>query len=1001
MYLRKLLQTICLPVLLLFSVVVFAQTKTVTGRVTDATGKAVSGASVIIKGQARGVMTSEDGTYSIPVPANATSIIVSSVGFTPQEISIAGKTTVDATLQSTAANMNEVVVVAYGTRRRGDLTASVTSISAKDFQKGQVSSSEQLLQGKVAGLQVTSGGGSAGGGSRIRIRGGASLNASNDPLVVIDGVPTEGNSIAGSSNVLNTINPNDIESISVLKDASATALYGSRASNGVLIITTKKGAAGKLRFNFNTRASVGIIGKKVAVLTGDQVRAIINADAVATGNNTYKALLGTANTDWQDQIYQKAFGSDNNLSAAGTYANVPYRISLGYLSQDGILKTDHFNRVTSTLNLSPKFFTNHLTANIAAKFSRTGNRFADGGAVGNAINYDPTQPVYTKNRFGGYYEWLQPNGLPIDLSNRNPLALLELRDNRSNVNRFIGNVQLDYKLHFLPDLHVLLNLGMDRIHGEGHDFQDSAMATVYKTGGRRVPFYQQTQTNTLADISLTYAKELPALKSKFDALLLHSYQDFTTDVYNYPAFSYRAIADPNKPGKKDTIQGSEPTFATDKPQFRLESYLARVNLTVYNNFLLTGSLRRDASSRFAPENRVGYFPAAAVAVKLRELVFGNVRPISDLKLRFSWGQTGQQNTGSDYYGYLPRYARSTGTAQYQFGNNFYSFLRPGAYDRDRRWESTTTTNLGLDFGFFGNRISGSVDLYKKKTKDLLSVVPVAPGTNFDIQLLTNVGNMENRGVEFTLNTNVVRNRNFSWDLNFNATVNETKITNLLQYPDPSFKGIDVSGIGGGTGNKIGKYIVGEAPYSFFVFKQIYDRLGKPIEGLYEDVNRDGVVDDNDRYLYKKPAPDALIGASTQFTYKKLTLSAAGHASLGNYLYNNYFSNAGVLNSIKNPLNFIGNATVNYLESGFLNNRYLTDYYIENASFFRLDHISVDYNLGRVTKNLSGVRIGASVQNVFVVTKYKGLDPENSNDTGTDNNIYPRPRTYSLSVNLDF
>ncbi|WP_162944490.1 SusC/RagA family TonB-linked outer membrane protein [Flavisolibacter nicotianae] len=990
-----------MPVLLLFSVVVFAQTKTVTGRVTDATGKAVSGASVIIKGQARGVMTSEDGTYSIPVPANATSIIVSSVGFTPQEISIAGKTTVDATLQSTAANMNEVVVVAYGTRRRGDLTASVTSISAKDFQKGQVSSSEQLLQGKVAGLQVTSGGGSAGGGSRIRIRGGASLNASNDPLVVIDGVPTEGNSIAGSSNVLNTINPNDIESISVLKDASATALYGSRASNGVLIITTKKGAAGKLRFNFNTRASVGIIGKKVAVLTGDQVRAIINADAVATGNNTYKALLGTANTDWQDQIYQKAFGSDNNLSAAGTYANVPYRISLGYLSQDGILKTDHFNRVTSTLNLSPKFFTNHLTANIAAKFSRTGNRFADGGAVGNAINYDPTQPVYTKNRFGGYYEWLQPNGLPIDLSNRNPLALLELRDNRSNVNRFIGNVQLDYKLHFLPDLHVLLNLGMDRIHGEGHDFQDSAMATVYKTGGRRVPFYQQTQTNTLADISLTYAKELPALKSKFDALLLHSYQDFTTDVYNYPAFSYRAIADPNKPGKKDTIQGSEPTFATDKPQFRLESYLARVNLTVYNNFLLTGSLRRDASSRFAPENRVGYFPAAAVAVKLRELVFGNVRPISDLKLRFSWGQTGQQNTGSDYYGYLPRYARSTGTAQYQFGNNFYSFLRPGAYDRDRRWESTTTTNLGLDFGFFGNRISGSVDLYKKKTKDLLSVVPVAPGTNFDIQLLTNVGNMENRGVEFTLNTNVVRNRNFSWDLNFNATVNETKITNLLQYPDPSFKGIDVSGIGGGTGNKIGKYIVGEAPYSFFVFKQIYDRLGKPIEGLYEDVNRDGVVDDNDRYLYKKPAPDALIGASTQFTYKKLTLSAAGHASLGNYLYNNYFSNAGVLNSIKNPLNFIGNATVNYLESGFLNNRYLTDYYIENASFFRLDHISVDYNLGRVTKNLSGVRIGASVQNVFVVTKYKGLDPENSNDTGTDNNIYPRPRTYSLSVNLDF
>jgi iron complex outermembrane receptor protein len=1001
MYLRKLLQTICLPVLLFLSVAAFAQNKTVTGRVTDASGKGVAGASVIVKGQSRGVVTTEDGTYTISVPANASTLTISSVGFGTQEVPIAGKTTADVSLQSAAANMNEVVVVAYGTRRRGDLTASVTSISAKDFQKGQISSSEQLLQGKVAGLQVTSGGGSAGGGSRIRIRGGASLNASNDPLIVIDGVPVEGNGIAGTSNLLNTINPNDIESISVLKDASATALYGSRASNGVLIITTKKGVAGKVRFNFNTRASVGVIGKKVAVLTGDQVREIINADAAATGNNTYKNLLGAANTDWQDAIFQKAFGTDNNLSAAGTYANVPYRVSVGYLTQDGILKTDHFNRLSSALNLSPKFFDNHLTANIAAKFSRTGNRFADGGAVGNAINFDPTQPVYMKNRFGGYYEWLQANNLPIDLSNRNPLALLELRDNRSNVNRFIGNVQLDYKVHFLPDLHVLVNLGLDRSHGEGHDFQDSAMATVYKTGGYRTPLYQQTQINKLADVSLTYAKELTSLKSKFDVLLLHSYQDFYWDVYNYPSFSYRAIADPANPARKDTIATSIPTFATDKPQYRLESYLGRVNMTIANNLLLTGSLRRDASSRFAPENRVGYFPAAAVALKLRELLLQNVRVVSDLKLRFSWGQTGQQNIGSDYYGYLPRYSRSTNTAQYQFGNTFYSFLRPGAYDRNRNWETTTTTNLGLDFGFFGNRLSGSVDVYKKNTKDLLSTIPVAPGTNFDIQLLTNVGNMENRGLEFTLNANVIRGKDFNWDLNFNATVSESKITNLLQYPDPGFKGIDVSGISGGTGNRIGKFAVGEAPYSFFVYKQIYDKTGKPIEGLYEDINRDGAVDDNDRYLNKKPAPDALLGASTQFSYKRLSLSTAGHASLGNYLYNNYFSNAGVLNAIKNPLNFIGNATVNYLESGFLNNRYLSDYYIENASFFRLDHITADYNFGRIAKNISNLRIGASVQNVVVITKYKGLDPENSGDAGTDNNIYPRPRTYSLSVNLDF
>lgn len=1000
MYVKKLLHAISLPVLLLFSILVFAQSRTITGRVADATGKGVAGASVTVKGQTIGVTTGEDGTYSVAVPADATTLTISSVGFGAQEVTIAGRTTVDIVLQASAVNMNEIVVVAYGTRRRGDLTASVTSVTAKDFQKGQVASSEQLLMGKVAGLQVTPGGGSAGGGSKIRIRGGASLNASNDPLIVIDGVPVEGNGIAGSGNLLNTINPNDIEAISVLKDAAATALYGSRASNGVLIITTKRGSAGKPRFNFNTRASVGQIVNKVDVLTGDEIRTIINNDAALTGNNTYKNLLGTANTDWQEQIFQNAFATDNNFSVAGTYKILPYRFSLGYLSQDGILKTDHFNRFSTALNLTPRFFDNHLSVNVATKFSRTGNTFADGGAIGNAVTFDPTQPVYANNKFGGYYEWMQSNGFPINLSNRNPLALLELRDNTSNVNRFIGNVQLDYKLHFLPDVHVLLNVGMDRTHGQGNDNIDSLLATNYVTGGRRTN-YQQTQMNRLADVSLTYAKELPSLRSKFDVLLLHSYQDFYTDVYNYPAFSYRAIADPNTPAKKDTIQNSEPAFATDKPQYRLESYLARVNFTILNNYLLTASLRRDASSKFSPENRVGYFPAAAVAWKVKEDLLDNVSAVSDLKLRFSWGVTGQQNIG-DYYGYLPRYSRSVNRgAYYQFGDTFYEFLRPGAYDPARKWETTTTTNLGLDFGFLGNRISGSVDLYKKETKDLLSVVDVAPGSNFDIQLLTNVGNMENRGVEVVLNANPVRSRDFSWDLSMNVTFNETKITNLQRYPDPSFGGINVSGISGGTGNQIGKFIVGYAPYTFNMFKQIYNKEGQPIEGLYEDINRDGSVDEADRYLYKKPAPDALVGVSTQLAYKKLTLSTAGHGMFGNYLYNNYFSNAGVIRAIKNPINFIGNASRNFLETGFDNNRYTSDYFIENASFIRLDHITLDYNLGRFGRSISNVRVGASVQNVFFVTKYRGLDPENASDSGVDNNIYPRPRTYSLNLNLDF
>ncbi|MCY7421665.1 MAG: SusC/RagA family TonB-linked outer membrane protein [Chitinophagaceae bacterium] len=855
MILKRLLYAFILPLLVCLQV--GAQERIVTGTVTDSkSGAVIINASVLIKGTNKGTQTEADGTFRIVASGSANTLIVSSVGFTRMEVPI-GSGPVSVKLEASNASLNEVVVVAYGTRKKGDLTGAVTSISAKDFQKGNIASSEQLLQGKVAGLQVTSGGGSAGGGSRIRIRGGASLNASNDPLIVIDGVPVEGNGIAGSANLLNTINPNDIESMSVLKDASATALYGSRASNGVIIITTKKGASGKVKFNFNTQESVSVIGKKVEVLTGDQVRSIINADATATAN-IYKKLLGSANTDWQKEIYQKAVSTDNNLSASGSIGKVPFRASVGYLGQKGILRTDKFQRYSSSLNLNPKLFDNHLAINIAMKGVQTKNNFADGGAIGNAVSFDPTQAVYAGNKYGGYYEWLQTDGKPIDLSNRNPLALLNLRDNTSTVNRFIGNVQVDYKLHFFPDLHVLANVGIDYAKGKGNDNVDSTLATNYKTGGRRT-YYDQKKNNTLADISLFYSKEISSLNSKIDVLVGHSYQDFYTDVKNYPSFSFRAIVDPSKPNKKDTIAGSEPTFLTDKPQYRLEAYFARLNLTVANNYLLTASLRRDASSKFSAENRVGYFPAFAAAWKLKDEFFKGARAVSDLKLRLGYGITGQQD-GIGYYSYLPRYSTSNLGASYQFGNTFYSYLRPEGYDPNIKWETTTTSNVGLDFGFANNRISGTVDVYFKKTKDLLSTVPVAPGGNFVNQITTNVGNLENKGIELTVNTIPIRNSDVTWELGFNYTYNKTKITNLLKQNDPNFKGIDVSGIGGGTGNNIGKFAVGYAPYTFNVYKQVYDKAtGAPIEGLYEDLNRDGQVNNDDRYYYKKPAPDVLLG----------------------------------------------------------------------------------------------------------------------------------------------
>ena len=809
-------------------------------------------------------------------------------------------------------------------------------------------------------------------------------------------MPVDNNNLPGSANLLNTINPNDIESMSVLKDASATALYGSRASNGVIIVTTKKGSKGKIKFNFNTQLSAGAIAKKVSVLTGDQIRTIINKDATATGSNTFKNILGTANTDWQNQIYQTAIGNDNNLSASGAVANIPFRISAGYLNQNGILKTDHFNRYSSSLNLSPKFFDDYLSINVNVKYSSTSNRFADQGAVGSAAAFDPTQSVYDAShngKWGGYYEWLQPGTtLPVDLATRNPLALLELRHNTSTTNRIIGNVQVDYKLHFFPDLHVQANVGLDNANGSGNDKRDSIMATDYKTAGRYA-YYKQGKQNKLAEVSLFYTKDLKSIKSKVDVLALHGYQDFTTNAYNYSSYGQNNIV----------IANSVPTFATDKPEYRLESYLSRLNYSYDNKYFLTASVRRDASSKFSPATRVGYFPAVSGAWKLKEDFFKNTNVLSDLKLRGSWGITGQQDisgTGGSFnplYPYLPVYSVSNSAAQYQFGNSFISYLRPGAYDPNIKWETTTTSNLGLDFGFFNNRISGSIEVYQKKTKDLLGAVPQAPGRNFDISIVTNIGNLESKGVEFVLNTTPVKTKEFTWDFGFNVAYNSDKITNL----GPS-KAIPQSNISGGTGNQVGIFDVGFAPFTFNVYQQVYDRKsGKLIEGLYEDRNRDGVVSAADEYYYKKPAPDVLLGINTQLFYQKWVLGLAAHGSFGNYLYNNYNSNSSVLRSIKNPINFIGNASINYLTTGFVNNQYLSDYYIENASYLRLDNINICFNAGKVFSKKASLRVTASVQNVFIITKYSGLDPENADPRGVDNNIYPRPRIFSLGCNLDF
>ncbi|GAA4342639.1 TonB-dependent receptor [Flaviaesturariibacter amylovorans] len=1013
-----------LPVLLvLFHVAAFAQTQ-VTGRVTDPNGAGLAGVTVTVKGQNVATSTNENGQYTLTVPANATTLVFSSVGFTSREEVLNGRSSINLNLAAAAGNLNEVVVVAYGTRRRGDLTSSVTQVTAKDFQKGFQPSAEQLLVGKVAGLQVTTGGGAAGTGSRIRIRGGSSLNGSNDPLVVIDGVPVLEGGVAGSQNILNTINPNDIESISVLKDASATALYGSRASNGVLIITTKKGTRGKVKFTFNTQASVQSLTKYAPVLSGDQVRDVIRRDMEATGDSTYFKKLGTANTNWQKEIYREAFGTDNTLGASGTIANVlPFRLSGGFTHQEGVLKNNSFERISTALNLSPKLLNDHLSVNLNAKFSNTKNNFSDQGAIGNAVFFDPTQPVLSGDakftRMGGYWEWTQPSDAawapivgafsPRALAPLNPVSLINTIDNKSTVNRFIGNLQLDYKLHFLPDLHLLANVGGDWSRGSGNNNRDSMSAAGLLGGGSRSN-YKQGQNNFLTDFQLFYQKEFKSIRTKFDVMVGHTFQEFSTDVYNFPSFSYRPIADPRTPGSE--IYNLRDTIANSKPRaedvrytdlYRLESYIGRVNFNINDKYLIQGVMRRDASSKLNPDGRVGYFPAVSVAWKLKQEFFKNVNFISDLKLRASWGETGNQ-ANLNYYSYIKRYTQGNQSAMYQFGGQFVQVLRPEGYVEDLRWETTQTTNLGLDFGFLNNRIAGSVDVYKRKGFDMLASVPIAPGANFTNEATKNVAAMDMEGFEVALNTVPVRTKDFNWDLNVNFSYNKRKITQLLDYNDPNFTGLPRGGIGIATGNFVSQWIVGSNPSEFYVLKQVYDQNGKPLEGVYEDLNRDGQVNLDDRYYHKQADPKLNVGFSTSVSYKKFTVGMAAHGSLGNYVFNQYDAGAGILSQFKNPTQITSNGSPSYLETGFRNNsnfQFLSDYFIQNASFLRIDNINLGYDLGRVFRSKVGMRINASIQNVAVITNYKGLDPEIADDFGRAGTIYPRPRVYTLGVNLDF
>ncbi len=977
MYCERLLKAIVFPCMLFFSITAFAQEKIITGKVTDPKdGSPMPGVSVTAKGSAAGTQTKADGTYRISVSPSTTILIFSFVGFDAQEISIDGRSSIDIQLAATNATLGEVVVTGYGTAKKKDLTGSITLITTKDFQKGPQTTPLQLIQGKAPGVQISTGNGMPGAGIYIRIRQGASLNASNAPLIVIDGVPLETGDISGVANPLSLLNPNDIESMNILKDASATAIFGNRASNGVIIITTKKGNSGKLKVSYNNNVTLSTVTKTADVLNTDEYKALV----MAQGTAAQKALLTSENTKWQDEIYRNALAIDNNISFTGGIKKFPYRLSLGYLTQDGILKTDNLQRGTMAINLNPKLLKNHLSIDVNMKNSVSRSRFANQGAIGAAVFFDPTKPVYdkTKPQYGGYWEW-ELNGLPNTLASKNPVSMLEQTSNVGTTYRSIGNIQFDYKLHFLPDLRANLNLGYDVSKGSGTSKTPATNASAFYTQGSQTK-YMQKRWNYLSDFYLNYMKVFS--KHRVDATAGYGWQDWTTYSPGYPTINGTGVI---------------PAGPPFKTQHTLLSMFGRVNYGYDDRYLLTASVRRDGSSRFSADNRWGWFPAVAIAWRLsRESFLRDSETISDLKLRLSWGRTGQQDVGSDYP-YLARYSLSDSSGMYQFGSNYYLLLRPEGYDENLQWETTETYNAGLDVGLFTGRVSFSIDAYFKRTKDLLAVISVPAGSNLTNQILTNVGNIENKGLEFSINATPVRNKDFTWDLAYNFTYNESEITNLSKIKDPNAIGNLVGGISGGVGNTIQVHTVGYAPSTFYVYKQVYDQNGKPIEALYVDQNKDGASDDKDKYRYKNPQPKYYMGLSSQFGYKKWSLSFAARASVGNYMYNNFHSNNGTYQNFGFP-NYLGNVAKDVLNTQFTVPRLWSDYYIENASFVRMDNINLGYNVGRICKNAT-LRISANVQNVFVITKYSGLDPEIP--SGIDNNFYPRPRNYSLGVNLDF
>ncbi|MEG1539088.1 MAG: TonB-dependent receptor [Muribaculaceae bacterium] len=999
---------------LCLSLPALAQKIAVQGTVVDDAGEPLIGANVVPKGTTIGTATDLDGKFSIEVAPDAT-LVVSYVGYTPVNVAVAGRTNIKVQLKGSSVNLDEVVAIGYGVVKKSDATGAVSTVKPSEIEVGLATSAQDLLIGKTPGLVVTSSGGGPEGGATLRIRGGSSLNANNDPLIVIDGVPIDNSSVQGMSNPLAMIAPDNIESMTVLKDASATAIYGSRASNGVIIVTTKKGTAGKPQVNFSANMYVNTARKTWNPLdaTGlrNQLVGFFGEKSEAVG------VLGKSNTNWQDQVLRTTVSSDYNLSVGGTAGFLPYRVAVTYTNNNGILKGSKMDRLTAGFNLSPKFFNGLLSVNANAKGYFLKNKFADSGAVGAAIAADPTKPVYSpwKSLYNGYTTWM--NGAAYNPNaTQNPLSIIEDRNNVAEVWRSNGNLQIDYALHFLPELHFNLNLGYDVSRTIEHNIvaqnSPSSWHNAKNDGASTDSRTYQFKSNTLLDFYANYRKQFDAIYSNLDVTAGYSWQRFFAEgtnngnMYKSAGFFTPSISDGNYilTTNKETIDRIGDTYTPSTAwanHLQLLSFFGRLNYSFMDRYLLTFTMRADATSRFAKENRWGWFPSVALAWKVTDEAFmESVRDVmNELKLRAGYGITGQQDIGS-YFPYLAVYKESTQGSLYPNldGTPGYgSTLYPLGYDSNLKWEQTATWNAGVDVAFLNNRITASLDYYYRTTKDLLSFVTVSPGSATTNMMNQNIGTLENQGVEFAISAKPIVTKDFTWSVGYNIAWNENKITKLNNDGSLVLAGDDISGA---TGNKVQAHKVGYPAFSFYLWEQVYDKAGKPLEGQYVDQDGNGVINDDDLVLRHSKDPKVTMSFNTNFNYKNWDLGFVLRANIGNYVYNNTlaqrtnlsntYKNSGISNLIENDFYFQGTGTLGL---------YKSDYWLRNGSFVRCDNITLGYTWPSLIKDQLRLRLYGAVQNPFVISKYKGLDPEVF--SGIDNNVYPRPVTFTLGLVATF